>query len=50
VVANTGNKIESVWTDDGPRYGAAVGADDLDIAEHDAGPDRDGGSSSGRRS
>jgi L-asparagine permease len=50
VLANTGGRIESVWTDDGPRYGAAVGADDLDIAERDAGPDRDGGSSSGRRS
>jgi L-asparagine permease len=47
VVANTGDRIESVWTDDGPRYGAAVGADDLDIAER-GGADGDGGSSGGR--
>jgi L-asparagine permease len=35
VVANTGNKIESVWTDDGPRYGAGISPDDLDVSEQD---------------
>jgi L-asparagine permease len=35
VVANTGGRIESVWTNDGPRYGGDVGPDDLDVAEHD---------------
>jgi L-asparagine permease len=34
VVENTGNRLESVWTDDGPRYGD-VSPDDLDVAEHD---------------
>ncbi len=29
VVANTGGKIQSVWTDDGPRYGD-IRPDDLD--------------------
>lgn len=37
VVANTGNRIESVWTDDGPRYGPALGAEDLDPAEKEDG-------------
>ncbi|MGI5128414.1 amino acid permease [Pseudonocardia sp. CA-107938] len=32
VVANTGGKIESVWTDEGPRYGG-TDAEDLDPAE-----------------
>ena len=35
VVANTGNRIESVWTDDGPRYGSDVSPDDLDVSEQD---------------
>ena len=35
VVANTGGKIEAVWSDDGPTYGPGVDADDLDVAEHD---------------
>ena len=35
VSENTGGKLESVWADDGPRYGGDVGADDLDVAEHD---------------
>ena len=30
VVANTGGRIESVWTNEGPRYGTAVEPDDLD--------------------
>jgi L-asparagine permease len=34
VVENTGNRLDSVWADDGPRYGD-VGADDLDVAEQD---------------
>lgn len=45
VVANTGGRIEAVWADDGPRYGAGVDADDLDVAEHDpatAGRDLEG--------
>jgi L-asparagine permease len=33
VVANTDGKIESVWTDEGARYGAAVDPDDLDPAK-----------------
>jgi L-asparagine permease len=39
VVANTDGKIESVWTDEGPRYGADVDPDDLDAV---AGVDTDG--------
>jgi len=35
VVANTGNRIESVWTEDGPRYGSDVSPDDLDVSELD---------------
>ena len=35
VVANTGNRIESVWTEDGPRYGSDVSPDDLDVSEQD---------------
>jgi L-asparagine permease len=35
VVANTGGKIEAVWSDDGPTYGPGVSPDDLDVAEHD---------------
>jgi L-asparagine permease len=34
VVANTGGRIEAVWSDDGPRYPGVV-PDDLDPAEHD---------------
>lgn len=35
VIANTGNRIESVWTDTGPRYGdAAVGDPDDDLPSH----------------
>jgi L-asparagine permease len=34
VEANTGGRMESVWADDGPRYGD-VDADDLDVAEND---------------
>jgi L-asparagine permease len=34
VVENTGNKLDSVWDDDGPRYGD-VAPEDLDIAEKD---------------
>ena len=33
VVANTGNKIESLWTLDGPRY-SDVTPDDLDPADN----------------
>jgi L-asparagine permease len=36
VVANTDNKIESVWTDDGPRYGRDIDPDDLDPAKPDS--------------
>ncbi|MGI8459735.1 MAG: amino acid permease [Propionibacteriaceae bacterium] len=35
VVANTGNRIQSIWTLDGPRYGANVTADDLDRDDKD---------------
>ena len=35
VVANTGNRIESVWTLDGPRYGADVTPDALDRDKQD---------------
>jgi L-asparagine permease len=34
VVANTGGRIEAVWSDDGPTY-RGVEPDDLDVAEHD---------------
>jgi L-asparagine permease len=34
VVENTGDRLESVWTDDGPRYGG-VTPDDLDVSEQD---------------
>jgi L-asparagine permease len=34
VVANTGDRLESVWADDGPRYGG-VTPDDLDVSEQD---------------
>lgn len=35
VIANTGDRIESVWTDEGPRYGSAVVADpDDDLPSH----------------
>ncbi|MFP5347624.1 MAG: amino acid permease [Actinomycetes bacterium] len=34
VVANTGGRIEAVWSNDGPTYGRGVDADDLDVAEH----------------
>lgn len=30
VIANTGGRIESVWTDEGPRYGSAAVADPVD--------------------
>jgi L-asparagine permease len=39
VMANTGGRIESVWTDDGPRYGGDVEPDDLDPATSIDGPD-----------
>jgi len=35
VVANTGNRLKPVWSDDGPTYGPGVSPDDLDVAEHD---------------
>ena len=35
VVANTGDRLKPVWSDDGPTYGEGVSPDDLDIAEHD---------------
>jgi L-asparagine permease len=31
VVANTGNRLKAVWSDDGPTYGDDVDPDDLDI-------------------
>ena len=31
VMQNTGGRIQSVWTLDGPRYGDDVSPDDLDI-------------------
>jgi L-asparagine permease len=34
VVANTGNRLEAVWSDDGPTYGPGISPDDLDPAEH----------------
>ena len=35
VIANTGGRIESVWTDTGPRYGDATVADpDADTPSH----------------
>jgi L-asparagine permease len=33
VVANTNGRIKAVWSDDGPTYGSAVDADDLDPTE-----------------
>ncbi len=33
VVANTGDRLKAVWSNDGPTYGPRVGADDLDPAE-----------------
>jgi L-asparagine permease len=35
VVANTGDRLQAVWSDDGPTYGSDVSPDDLDVAEHD---------------
>ncbi len=35
VIANTGDRLEPVWSDDGPTYGPGVSPDDLDVAEHD---------------
>ena len=35
VVENTGDRLESVWADDGPRYGPGVSPDDLDVSEQD---------------
>jgi L-asparagine permease len=35
VVANTGDRLKPVWSDDGPTYGEGVTPDDLDVAEHD---------------
>ncbi len=35
VVANTGNRLKAVWSDDGPTYGDDVDPDDLDPAQHD---------------
>ena len=35
VVANTGGRMKSLWTDDGPRYGAATSTDpDEDATAH----------------
>jgi L-asparagine permease len=34
VVANTGNRLKAVWSDDGPTYGPRVGADDLEPDEN----------------
>ena len=34
VVANTGNRLKAVWSDDGPTYGSRVGADDLEPDEN----------------
>lgn len=31
VIQNTGGRIQSVWTLDGPRYGDDVSPDDLDV-------------------
>ena len=30
-----GDRLESVWADDGPRYGPGVSPDDLDVSEQD---------------
>ena len=38
VVANTGDRLKSVWSDDGPTYGPGVSPDDLDVSR--AGPGR----------
>jgi len=38
VVANTGDRLKAVWSNDGPTYGPRVGADDLDPAESGASP------------
>jgi L-asparagine permease len=35
VIANTGDRLKAVWSDDGPTYGPGVSPDDLDVAEHD---------------
>ena len=35
VVANTGNRLKAVWSDDGPTYGDDVDPDDLDVAQQD---------------
>jgi L-asparagine permease len=48
VVENTGNRIESVWDDDGPRYGSDVTPDDLDVAEHDPSGGITGGTATDR--
>jgi L-asparagine permease len=33
VVANTGNRLKAVWSNDGPTYGPGVDPDDLDPAK-----------------
>ena len=48
VVENTGNRLESVWDDDGPRYGDDVTPDDLDVAEHDPSGGITGGTTTDR--
>jgi L-asparagine permease len=35
VIANTGDRLKAVWSDDGPTYGPGVSPEDLDVAEHD---------------
>jgi len=35
VVANTGDRLKAVWSNDGPTYGPRVVPDDLDPAERD---------------
>jgi L-asparagine permease len=49
VVENTGNRLASVWDDDGPRYGDDVRPDDLDVAEHDPSGGITGGGDTDRR-
>jgi len=35
VTANTGGRLEAVWSDTGPTYGEGVDPDDLDPSAHD---------------
>jgi len=41
VVANTGDRLKAVWSDDGPTYGSNIDPDDLDPAKQ-AGPTTEG--------